>query len=85
MIYKFKYKKVESKLIKHEVQVMEGDIVKISDNKKKYIIKLLHNSDISPYFGSCYIISDDGVDEYDFKRISNVTFVTREFEDPDHF
>ena len=85
MIFEFKYKKVESKLIKHEVQVMEGDIVKVPDNKKNFIIQLIHNSDTSPYFGSCYIISDDGVDGYESMRIRNLTFVTRDFEDPDHF
>jgi hypothetical protein len=85
MIFEFKYKKVESKLIKHKVQVMEGDIVKIPNNEKNFKIDIIHNSDMSLYFGSCYIISDDGVDVYESMHISNLTFVTREFEDPDHF
>jgi hypothetical protein len=86
MIKKIFYNNCESKLVKHKVEVLEDDIVKVLGKETLYKIECVHNSDISFYFGTCAIIDIDTYTEgCETIPISDLVFIDREFYDPDHF
>lgn len=91
MPLKIYYKNVEKPIKNHKVEVFEGDVVKILDRfvdkEKLYKIQTVNNkSQYSNYFLTCYILDLETLTEgYRKIPISELIFVNRDFEDPDHF
>jgi hypothetical protein len=78
MIIKLKYKNTN-------IEVVEGDTVKVPYNENIYTIQSVQNSDCSFDFGTAFIINKEYTDGYKTIPVSNLIFIDRDFYDPDHF
>ncbi len=81
MIRKLKYKDTV-------IEVLEGDIVKVSYNynDNTYKICCVQNSDYSFDFGTAAILNNKTFDDgYKTIPVSDLIFIDRDFYDPDHF
>jgi hypothetical protein len=81
MIRKLKYKDTN-------IEVLEGDIVKVSYNynDNTYKICCVQNSDYSFDFGTAFILNNKTFDDgYKTIPVSDLIFIDRDFYDPDHF